>query len=41
MLYQDDGGTRTLLTWSNGEVNVWIGGDLLAETAIKIANSLN
>jgi outer membrane lipoprotein-sorting protein len=41
MLYQDDGGTRTLLTWSNGEVNVWIGGDLSAETAIKIANSLN
>jgi outer membrane lipoprotein-sorting protein len=40
-LYQDDGGTRTLLTWNDGKVTVWIGGDLTAETAIKIANSLN
>ena len=40
-LYQDDDGARTLLTWSDGLITVWIGGDLLAETAIEIANSLN
>jgi len=40
-LYQDDDGTRTLLTWSDGLVTFWIGGDLTAETAIEIANSLN
>jgi len=40
MLYQDDGGTRTLLTWSDDLVTFWIGGDLTAETAIVIANSL-
>jgi hypothetical protein len=40
-LYQDDDGTRTLLTWSDGAVTFWIGGDLTAETAIEIANSLN
>ena len=41
MLYQDDDGTRTLLTWSDDKVTYWIGGDLPAETAIEIANSLN
>ncbi len=41
LLYQDDDGARTLLTWSDGQVTFWIGGDLTAETAIEIANSLN
>jgi hypothetical protein len=40
-LYQDDGGVRTLLTWSEGSVTFWVGGDLTAATAIEIANSLN
>ena len=41
MLYQDDGGGRTLLTWSEGETTFWIGGDLTADDALAIANSLN
>lgn len=40
-LYQDDDGSRTLLTWSDSQITYWIGGDLTAETAIEIANSLN
>ena len=41
MLFRDDGGTRTLLTWTEGPVTFWIGGDLTAESALEIANSLN
>jgi hypothetical protein len=41
MLYQDDDGTRTLLTFSDGNTKVWIGGDLSVADAIAIAESLS
>jgi hypothetical protein len=41
LLYQDDGGSRTLLTWSEDGVTFWIGGDLTADEVIGIADSLN
>ena len=40
MLYGDDSGQRTLLTWSEGDVTFWVGGDLTADQALDIANSL-
>jgi hypothetical protein len=40
-LYQDESGTRSLLTWNEGPLKIWVGGDLKAETALEIANSLN
>lgn len=40
MLYSDDSGQRTLLTWSTGETTFWVGGDLTADQALEIANSL-
>lgn len=39
-LYEDDGGARALLTWSEGGITFWIGGDLAAADALEIANSL-
>ncbi len=38
MLYTEDG--RTLLNWSEGEIQYWIGGDLSGEEALAIAESL-
>jgi hypothetical protein len=38
MLYTEDG--RTLLNWSEGEIQYWIGGDLTGEEALAIAESL-
>lgn len=40
MLYAADDGTRALLTWQEGDVTFWIGGDLTAEAALNVANSL-
>jgi len=40
MLYVDESGSRTLLTWSEGDVTIWIGGDLSVDQALEIANSL-
>ena len=40
MLYGDESGTRTMLTWSEGDTTFWIGGDLTADDALEIANSL-
>ena len=40
ILYGDESGTRTLLTWSEGGVTFWVGGDLTADDALEIANSL-
>jgi hypothetical protein len=40
MLYSDDDGARSLLTWTEGGVTFWVGGDLTPETAVDIANSL-
>jgi hypothetical protein len=38
MLYTEDG--RTLLNWSAGDIQYWIGGDLTGEEALAIAESL-
>ena len=42
MLYSEDGSgqSRTLLNWSEGEIQYWIGGDLTGEEALAIAESL-
>ncbi len=40
LLFSDDAGQRTLLTWSEGDVTFWIGGDLTADEALGIAESL-
>ena len=39
-LYSDEAGGRTLLTWTEGETQFWIGGDLTPEQAITVAESL-
>lgn len=39
-LYSNDDGTRTLLSWSEGEFSFWIGGDLSPEQALAVAESL-
>lgn len=40
LLYSDDDGQRTLLTWSEGDVTFWVGGDLSADEALGVAESL-
>ena len=40
LLFNDADGGRTLLTWSEGEMSFWIGGDLTGEQALAIAESL-
>ncbi len=40
-LYEDESGTRSLLTWDEGGLKIWIGGDLTAAEALEIANALN
>ncbi len=40
MLYEDAEGGRTLLNWSAGDIQYWIGGDLTGEEALAIAESL-
>jgi hypothetical protein len=39
-LFTNDEGTRTLLTWQEGEMTFLIGGDLSPEQALAIAKSL-
>ncbi|MBX3055296.1 MAG: hypothetical protein KF770_02390 [Anaerolineae bacterium] len=39
-LFASDSATRALLTWTEGDIQFWIGGDLTAEQAVAIANSL-
>ncbi len=39
-LYASDDGTRTLLAWVEGERSYWVGGDLSAEQALAVAESL-
>lgn len=39
-LFASDSATRTLLTWTEGDIQFWIGGDLTAEQATAIAESL-
>ena len=40
LLFSDDDGQRTLLTWTEGDVTFWVGGDLTADEALGIAESL-
>jgi outer membrane lipoprotein-sorting protein len=40
-LYSDEANSRTLLTWTEGETQFWIGGDLTPEQAAALAESLN
>ncbi|MBK8904779.1 MAG: DUF4367 domain-containing protein [Anaerolineaceae bacterium] len=40
MIYTDPEDGRTLLNWSEGEIQYWIGGDLTGEEALAIAESL-
>lgn len=39
-LFTDESGDRTLLTWTENDFNFWIGGDLTADQAVEIAESL-
>lgn len=39
-LYQNDDGTQSLLTWSEGDTTFWIGGRLTPAEALAIAESL-
>ncbi len=40
MVYTDPEDGRTLLNWSEGDIQYWIGGDLTGEEALAIAESL-
>jgi hypothetical protein len=40
-IYVDDAGTRTLLSWTEAELRVWVGGDLTPSEALAIAESLH
>ncbi len=40
MLYEDTEDGRTLLNWSESDIQYWIGGDLTGEEALAIAESL-
>ena len=40
MMYTDPEDGRTLLNWSEGDIQYWIGGDLTGEEALTIAESL-
>ncbi len=40
LLVNDEAGGRTLLTWTEGDMSFWIGGDLTGEQALAIAESL-
>ncbi len=39
-LFTDESGTRTLLTWQERDISVWIGGDLTSAQAQALADSL-
>jgi len=39
-LYSDEANARTLLTWTEGETQFWIGGDLTPDEALALAESL-
>ncbi len=39
-LFSDEDGSRTLLSWTDGKVSFWVGGDLTAADALVIAESL-
>ena len=41
LLFSDDDGQRALLTWSEGDVTFWVGGDLTADEALAVAESLD
>lgn len=39
-LYRDENGAQSLLTWTDGDVTYWIGGDLTPAEALALAESL-
>ncbi len=39
-LYRDENGAQSLLTWTEGDVTYWIGGDLTPAEALALAESL-
>jgi outer membrane lipoprotein-sorting protein len=39
-LYASDDGARTMLAWSEGDVDFWVGGDISADEAFAVAESL-
>jgi hypothetical protein len=39
-MYEDAENGRTLLNWSENDIQYWIGGDLTAAEALAIAESL-
>jgi hypothetical protein len=40
LLFSDEDGQRSLLTWSEGDVTFWVGGDLTPSEALALAESL-
>jgi outer membrane lipoprotein-sorting protein len=40
IMYADEEGGRSLLSWTEGELSLWIGGDLTTKQAMSIAESL-
>lgn len=40
LLVSNEDNTRALLTWNEGDVTFWVGGDLSAENALAVAESL-
>ncbi|MBK8989029.1 MAG: outer membrane lipoprotein carrier protein LolA [Chloroflexi bacterium] len=39
-LYSDEAGAQSLLTWTEGDITFWIGGDLTAAEALALAEAL-
>lgn len=39
-LFADEDGDRVLLTWQEGDVTFWLGGDITENLALRLANSL-
>lgn len=40
-LYADEDGSRVMLTWVDGDLQFWVGGDVTADEALATAQSLN
>ena len=39
-VYEDAENGRSLVTWLEGDLQIWVGGDLTADEALAVANSL-
>lgn len=40
ILFSDEAGRRSLLTWTEGEFTFWVGGDISPDNALAVAESL-